>query len=154
MSGEQYADKAVAALKARLDEAFETELAAVETATGMATGDLGRPLEIITAHVEHDNRAPLLAVWDDGLAPVSQKSRLWAVECLVAMTMLGGAEVTSNAQLLRRWVSAFINVITGDPTLGGRVVAAVLGQGAARPIGDESATRLAYVFPVQVRVQS
>lgn len=155
MSGEQYADLAVTALVDKLTANFSAQLRAVEAGLGLDDGALGDPVDIVAADIERDNRVPLIGVWDDGLDPINQRAGLWSVDCTIGMTQVGDADVDANAARLRRWVSALINMIRADPSLGNRVISAIIKPGSvAGSFGDQSATRLAYLFPVEVRVSA
>ena len=53
---------------------------------------------------------------------------------------------------MRRYVTAMIETVAEDPTLGGSAMSAVItGGDSAAVVGDQSASRLAHVLEVEVR---
>lgn len=153
MSGEQFADLAITALRDHLEANFATELRTVETALGLEENSLGSPGEIIAARTENDNRPGLIQVFDEGISPISQREHLYAVDCTVALTFLGSVDLEENDVLRRRWVTALLRCIRSNPTLSSKVNGAFLKEGAVSfTYGDRSATRLAFLLPVEVRV--
>lgn len=153
-SNAQYAERAVSALVDRIKAGFATKLEQLESAYGLESEGLGRPREVLSYAAEHDNRPGLIEVWEEGLDPISQRENLWSVDCRIAIKQLGGSDLAANALQLRRWVTGMIELIADDPTLGDKVIAAIMKPGAsAAPYGDRSAIRLIYFIPVEVHVQ-
>ncbi len=149
-----FAELAVKSLCDFLQANYPAQLSAIEATAELEPGSIAPPLKYVPALLENDNRAPLVMIWDESFDPVSpQREALYAAGCRVALTQLGGTNLADNSVELRRRVSALIRTVRADSTLGGKVQAAVLREGSISfSFGDKSATRLAYVFPIEVRV--
>lgn len=150
-----YVEAAIEALRAYIDAELPTYLAQVETDQALTAGSLGRPVDVIDAFVETDNRAPLVVVYDDGFRPYGpQSERICEVDCVVAIVLSGSTDMTSGARKARRWMTALIRSIHDAPTLDGEVISCVLEDGAfSRTFGDQAAMRIVYVVPMTVLVQ-
>ena len=153
MAGEQYTDLAVLKLAEYVDANLPAKLRAVETAQGLTADSLTDPVEVIKHRVPFDNRSPLVEVYDDGWDFVDQNNRLLAVDCTVTVSFMGDADIGAGEAFMRRYMTALINTLTADPTLGGSVVSAILTDGSpAISRGDSAATRYVYAQGVEVHV--
>lgn len=157
MAGEAFVELAVLKLHAALQAGFEAQLLAIESAQSLAN-PIPRPVAFVAARIEHDNRSPLIAVYDEGFDVVHQRQDLVAVDCTVALSMVGLPDLEALERTMRRYVTAVIRTIRAAQTLGAQsagIVGAILKPGAANAsFGDVSTTRLVYVLPVEVRVHS
>lgn len=153
MAGERYMDKAVVKLTAYLSANLPAKLRAVETAQSMATDSLTDPVEVLDHRAPFDNRSPLVEVFDESWEFVDLKNKVVSVDCTVALSYLGDANLSNGEQFMRRYSSALIDCLLDDTTLGGEVAAAIPTDGSsAAARGDSSQTRFIYTQGVDVRL--
>lgn len=151
-------EEAVRRLKAFLESNLAAALRAVETEEGISASSLADPVAFLDYEAPHDNRAPLIAVFDESggpIEPAGQRHNLWAVGCTVAIsTGSADADIQSNSQFARRYVGAVVKCIRDAPTLGSTVVAAIVGRWERETFGDESAVRFVYFLDVEIHVHT
>jgi len=153
MAGEKYIDKAVARLLAYYESNFQTYLTAVETAQSLATGAMTAPKDYVPALLPEDTRSPLLQVFATGAKPEDGRCGLYWVDCTVYLGYVGDANVEAGQQKMRRYMTAMVDTLRADYTLGSTVQEAVDGEqslDAFKP-GDAQ-TRYAIVLDVEVLI--
>lgn len=151
--------KAVDSLHATIATGIASQLRTVETDEGLAVGELTDPVEVARARIAKDNRTPLIQVFDENWSfdhAAGQRHRIMTTACSVVLTTLAqDADLDAMELFQRRYVTALIETIAQDPTLGGAAVSAVVrGGDSAAMIGDNSASRLAHVLDVEVRTHT
>ena len=151
------------ALKATMVANLETELRAVETAEGLASGALTDPVAYVKARGVNDNRSPLIQIFADGTDPLlaGQRGRRWSAECSLLLWWLGTTDLEANELFAERYSWALIEVLTKNPTLTGLPVTAAIitgvevaggGLGSVSGVDDPSATR--YVVGIGIEVHT
>tara|TARA_Y100000310_G_C20227408_1_gene598617 strand:- start:26 stop:502 length:477 start_codon:yes stop_codon:yes gene_type:complete len=153
MAGEKYIDLAVVKLAAFLNTNLATKLRAVETAQSLTTDSLTDPVGVLTHRAPFDNRSPLIEVFDEGWSYIDLKNKLLSIDCTVAVTYIGDANISGGETFMRRYMTAVLDTIMSDPTLGATVVKAVPTDGSsAVSRGDHSMTRHIFTQGVDVHV--
>lgn len=153
MAGEQYVDKAVVKLKDFIESNLPTQLRAVESAQSLTASSLTDPVEVIGNRAPFDNRSPLVEVYDENWDFIDLNNKIISVDCTVTVSFISDADIGAGELFMRRYVTAVINTIMADPTLGGQVVAAILTDGSpAISRGDNALTRFVYAQGVEVHV--
>lgn len=153
MAGERYVERAVARLASYIESNLATELRAIETAQGLASGAIRDPVAYVPGRVPNDNR-PIVEVYETSWNHLDHAQQLMSVSCEVLVTHLGDADVLAGQLTLRRYATALADIIHDDPTLGGTVAVAILLDGESDMVrGDASATRHILVQGVEIHVQ-
>lgn len=156
-----YVDRAVRALHAYLDPAvlgdgsgFEAFLRAYETQAGLAANTLPNPQHYAREFVPNDARTPLVQVYEGAFGPVDNRNRLTWADLTIAIAYTGDANIEGTGDIMRGYVSALIDAIEADPSLGGRVNAAWWTDGdRTHPMIDQdSAIRHVRAIGVTVHV--
>ena len=154
MAGERCIDKAVVKLAAYLSANLPGKLRAVETEQSMTVNSLTDPVEVLDHRAPFDNRSPLVECFDESWDFVDQNNKLVSVDCTIALSYLGDANLANGERFMRRYSTALIDCLLDDPTLGGEVVGALLMDGSsAASRGDSSLTRFIYTQGVDIRLQ-
>ena len=153
MAGEKHIDQAVVKLAAYLDSNLPAKLRAVETAQSLSTNDLTDPVDVLAHRAPFDNRSPLVEVFDQGWTFEQQRMNLLSVDCTVAVTYVSDANLAGAEQFMRRYMTALIDCINGDTTLGNTVTTCILRDGSSA-VGrcHNSTTRYVYTQGVDVHV--
>lgn len=153
MAGERHIDQAVVNLAAYLDSNLPAKLRAVESAQSLTTNDLTDPVEVLAHRAPFDNRSPLIEVFDEGWTFEQQRMNLLAVDCTVSISFVSDANIAGAEQFMRRYMTAVIDCINDDTTLGNTVTTCILRDGSsAVGRGDNSTTRYVYTQGVDVHV--
>ena len=153
MAGERYIDKAVVKLAAYLSANLPAKLRAVETAQSMTANSLTDPVEVLDHRAPYDNRSPLVECFDESWDFVDLPNKMVSVDCTIALSYLGDANLANGEKFMRRYSTALIECLLADATLGGEVVAAIPTDGSsASARGDSSQTRFIYTQGVDVRL--
>ena len=155
----RYIQKAVDSLHTTIDDGIAAQLRAVETSESLSAGALTDPQDVVKARLPMDNRSPLVQVFEETWAhdiAAGQRHDIITTFCNVVITTLSPDVDLEVAELfMRRYVTAMIETIATDPTLGGSAMSAVVTGGASAAIvGDNSASRLAHVLEVEVRTHT
>tara|TARA_Y100001938_G_scaffold148335_2_gene231710 strand:- start:97 stop:576 length:480 start_codon:yes stop_codon:yes gene_type:complete len=155
----RYVQKAVDSLHTTINGGIATQLRAVETSEGLTSGALTDPEAVVKARMPLDNRTPLIQVFDESWAhdaEAGQRHDMITTFCNVVLTTFSQDTDLEAAELfMRRYITAMIETIATDPTLGGAAMSAVVtGGDSAAVIGDKSASRLAHVLEVEVRTHT
>ena len=80
-------------------------------------------------------------------------NKMVSVDCTIALSYLGDANLANGERFMRRYSTALIECLLADATLGGEVVAAIPTDGSsASARGDSSQTRFIYTQGVDVRL--
>jgi len=153
MAGEKYGDKALVKLADYFDSNFATSLRTVETAQGLASGALTDPVEIVRPMVADDGRAPLMEIYLNDGEPVDHKNGITVYDCTITVTYHGDADVAAGSLFMRRYMTAVVDTIADDRSLGGTVQAAIdLDQGFRVIHGKDSPTKHVIALGVEVHV--
>tara|TARA_R100001163_G_scaffold54569_1_gene41889 strand:- start:120 stop:593 length:474 start_codon:yes stop_codon:yes gene_type:complete len=155
MAGERHVDLAVVKLQAFLNSNLPAKLRAVESAQSLSTNALTDPVAVIAHRAPFDNRSPLVEVFDQSWDFVHQRENLIAVDCTVALNFISDANLAGAEQFMRRYVTALIDTIQSDTTLGSSVVTTILRDGSSDVgRGADSTTRYVYTQGVEVHVHA
>jgi len=159
MAGERYADYAVVCLHDVYSDNFATQLDDVISDQSLEAADLPDPVAIIRGPHIDDPRSPLLQVFDVGGTfsdPAGQRNKIADIDCRVVLTYLSSPDLPTGALTMRRYLTAMIQTIEVDPTLGGLVNAAIINRWdfEAPEIEGNAACRLQLGMDVVVRVRS
>lgn len=150
----RFAQRAVEALHAAFESGLVAQLRAVETAQGLESGELTNPRRIALAQLVNDNASPLVQIFDEGGTWVSQRQDVMAIDCTVAVSWTSGTDLEEGELFGRRYLTALVQVIEEDPSLGGEVVAALLKDYDRSIFGDQSSTRHVRALGVEVRIHT
>tara|TARA_R100000655_G_scaffold90307_1_gene130845 strand:+ start:321 stop:794 length:474 start_codon:yes stop_codon:yes gene_type:complete len=155
MAGEKHIDLAVVKLQAFLNSNLPAKLRAVESAQSLSSNALTDPVEVIAYRAPFDNRSPLVEVFDQGWDFVHQRENLIAVDCTVALNFISDANLAGAEQFMRRYVTALIDTLQSDTTLGSSVVTTILRDGSSDVArGSDSTTRYVYTQGVEIHVHA
>lgn len=155
MSGERYIEQAVEALYDHVSGgAFADRLTEAEGSAGLADNALGRPEAYLQHRFPFDNRPMLAGVWDEDAEAINFRVGHWRTNCTFAVTFRGDSNLDNGEIKGRRILTAMIDTIKNDPTLGGLVVDAHVTDASRDTMGDESATRHVYAIGVSVETRS
>ena len=153
MSGEQHIDKAVTKLRSYINANIATKLRAVETAQSLTTNSLTDPVAVLDHRAPFDNRSPLIEVFEESWRFVDQRQGLVSVDATIAVKYITDADISAAENFMRRYMSAVIETIRADSTLGNTVVDCLLTDGSsAVGRGDTSTTLLVSTQGVDVHV--
>jgi len=153
LANEQFIDRAITNLASYISSNLATKLRAVETAQSLTTNSLTDPVAVVKARIPFDNRSPLVEVFDQSWSMLDHINKLQAVNCTVAISHICDANLENGEIFMRRYMTALINVLQTDSTLGGTVTTAILTDGSsAVSRGDTSTTRMIYTQGVSVHV--
>lgn len=151
--GARYVNKAVTQAAAYLAANLPGKLRAVETELGLDADSLTDPVEVVSNRVPFDNRSPLLEVFEEGWTWTDQANRMLSVDLTIALSYVSDSDLGAGEQFMRRYITALIDTIHADQTLGGTVTAAILTDGSSAVArGDSSASRFVYTQGLEVRV--
>lgn len=155
----RYIQKAVDSLHTTINAGLAAQLRAVETSESLSAGALTDPVDVVKARLPMDNRSPLVQIFDETWAhdlAAGQRHDIIMTVCNVVITTLSQDVDLEAAELfMRRYVTAMIETVAEDPTLGGSAMSAVItGGDSAAVVGDQSASRLAHVLEVEVRTHT
>lgn len=162
MSGERYADLAVASTALFLGTYLPTQLRAVESATSMSTNALENPA-IVPSLNPFSNASPVIEVYDvnggydSGLAGFRQ--RLQSIGLELAIKVVGDADRDALETRGRRYLTGVLQTFevanaAGIP-IGTGVKLTEMGEWRSHQLaGDQSMTRVIYVIPIRVAVHS
>lgn len=150
---EYYVSDAVKALGDFYEANLQSQLTAVETASGLSAGDLPAPDAYVQGFIPRHPASPLLMIFDEGFQPVEQRSGMWLCECTAALAFNGNADIASDMVKLRRYATALLWTVLKNPTLSSGVVGCHFAgaQREGRLLG-ESATRHTYYLDWDVLV--
>ena len=135
---------------------INAKLAIVETENGLNSGDMTVPEDIIRAENPFDTRSPLVHVfWTDD-QPVLQREQFTAVNLIVAIRYMGNPNTTEEDQrFVTRYLTALMDCIEDDTTLGGKATAAIRGRASRDAFFlEKGPTRHVAAMEVQVRVHT
>ena len=153
MAGEQHIDKAVTKLRSYINSNIAASLRAVESAQSLSTNSLTDPVAVLDHRAPFDNRSPLIEVFEEGWRFVDQRQGLVSVDATIAVKYVTDANISAAETFMRRYMSAIIETIRGDSTLGHTVVDCMLTDGSsAVGRGDTSTTLLVATQGVDVHV--
>jgi len=153
MAGEKYGDRAVTSLLAYCGSGLQTYLTAIETAQSLATGAMTAPVAYLGSLMAEDGRSPLLMVECIGGDPESWSDGLHAYECRVVLVFNSDADLVEGAAKARRYLTALVDMIRADATLGGTVELAWGGAQDFDAIQEDNApTRFGVSLSVLVRI--
>ena len=155
----RYIQKAVDALHTTIDGGIAAQLRAVETSESLTSGALTDPQDVVKARLPMDNRSPLVQVFEESWAhdtDAGQRHSMITTFCNVVITTLSqDADLEAAELFMRRYVTAAIETVAADPSLGGSAMSAIVtGGDSAAVIGDQSASRFAHVLEVEVRTHT
>lgn len=154
----RYIEKALDALHAAINANLATQLAAVETDNGLGAGDIPTPTDIVKGEVRFDMRPRLVQVyWTDGGLPEQQQKvhKLVKVDLEVAVAILAEPDDLSGGEvLLTRYVTAIIDCVLQDPSLGVPGGSTVVGRASKATGFGETQTRKVAVVPMTVQVHT
>ena len=155
----RYIQKAVDALHNTISGGIAAQLRAVETSESLSTNALTDPQAVVKARMPLDNRSPMVQVFEETWAhdmAAGQRHRIITTNCNVVITTLShDADLEAAELFVRRYVTAMVETIANDPTLGGAAMSAVImGGDSAAFVGDQSASRIAHVLDVEVRTHT
>lgn len=162
MSGERYGELALVALRDALVTGIPAQLSVLEAAQGLTAGSIPLPVDTVIGRVPYDNRAPLIAVFVEGLSPQVQRNRVLHTECQVAIQLIAASADQAGLEQLEltglRYFTALLEAIRVDASLGGRSAGATVDSGdvaaAISGEGDRSSTKLVLLSTITVRTQS
>lgn len=153
MAGERYVQKAVLKLSAYINSNLPAQLRAVETAQSLTTDSLTDPIAVVQYRAPFDNRSPLVEVFDESWEFIDHINKLVSVDCTIALSYVGDASIENGEIFMRRYITALLDTLMGDTTLGSTVVAAIPTDGSsAITRGDNATTRHVYTQGVDVHV--
>lgn len=150
MAGEKYGDKAIANLLSYYETNLPTYLRAVETAQSLCASSLADPVDYIPAYVPDDTRSPLFQVFTLSGESLDPRNQLYLYDCVINVGYSSDADIEAGQLFMRRYMTALIDTLVADRTLGGNVVEAVETEQnyAAEKSGGQ--TRYAISLGVQV----
>ena len=125
MSGERYAERAVKALKDYVTSNLAAYLRAVETAQGLDEDSLTDPVAYLDYAAPDDYRSPMVMVWTDGGEVEDWQHQIESYDCTVALLYSGDANIGAGQIKMRRYLTALLQCLRADRTLGGNVQAAI-----------------------------
>jgi len=146
MAGEQYLDLAVKSLLDHFEANLATQIAAVETAQSITAGSLPDPDTYIPALLENDPRSHLFTVFCEDGGEIAEEAtsldRIVTYGCVAHYEIIGDADVDAIQLTMRRILTAMINTLQADRTLGGKVVSAIdVGHGVLTETIGKAETR-------------
>jgi len=153
MAGEKYGDRAVEALTAYVEDNLATYLTAVETAQSLTAGAMTPPVAYIASLIANDPRSPVVMVDCDGGDVENWGDNLHTYDCLVVLAFSGDANVVTGEAKARRYMTAMVDCIRADPTLGAAVeYAEATSQDFDAEIDGDKMIRHAIGLGVLVRI--
>ena len=153
MAGEKYIDKAVLKLATFINTNLPAKLREVETAQSLTTDSLTDPVAVVQHRAPFDNRSPLIEVFDEGWDFIDHINKLISVDCTIALSYVGDASVQNGEIFMRRYMTAVLDTLMADTTLGSTVVAAIPTDGSSAVTrGDNATTRHVFTQGVDVHV--
>jgi hypothetical protein len=125
MAGEKYAQRAVARLAEYLEANLPAQLRIVETAQGLASGALVDPIDYVQGDLTPDGRTPIVEIFCESGSPINYQNHLDSYDCTVALTFSGDAKVEDGQKQSTRYMTALIDCVRADHTLGSTVNVAI-----------------------------
>lgn len=125
MAGEKYGDRAVAYLLDFIENNLATQLRAVETAQSLTSNSLTDPIDYKPAWTPLDAAGPIVQVFSSDGGPVDHRNAVYEYDCTVALVFASDADIEAAQLKARRYMTALIDVVASDRTLGGKVVEAL-----------------------------
>lgn len=154
----RYVAQAALALKATIATGIVAQLRAVEADMELAANYLPDPVEVIDYPAPHDNRSPLVQVYEDAMrpeGPAGQSNGEWTVPCSVVWSFTGDADLARSQTIRRGWFDALMRTVLADVQLGGDAVHAIFRDAALVHFeGDKSTTRHHFMVAWDVTVES
>ena len=132
--------------------ALEAQLAAIELAQGVT---ITRASIVRSRTGANDNRGPLVAIYGEGGRLIEVRQGLWEIDVTALVVMLAetAAELEHLEASVERYITAIVDAIEADRSLGGRVSSTVVTdfeQGVQQ--GDRSGARLLGAVGLTVRI--
>ena len=153
MAGEKYVDKAVVKLASFIDTNLPAKLRTLESDQSLTADSVTDPVEVLTYRAPFDNRSPLIEVFDVGWRFLDYINRIVSVNCTVAITYFSDADLSAGEQRMRRYVTALLDCVLADTTLGATVIAAIPTDGSSAVAhGDNATTHHVYTHGFDIHV--
>jgi formylmethanofuran dehydrogenase subunit A len=153
MAGEKYGDRAVNALATYVESNLSMYLSAVEVAQSLVTGSMTQPAAYIASMIANDPRTPVVMVDCDGGGAENWGDNIHTYGCHVVLAFSGDADVVAGEAKARRYMTALIDCIRADATLGSTVeYAEGTAQDFDAEIDGDKMTRHAIRLIVMVRI--
>ena len=153
MAGEKYGDRAVAVLVAYVAANLQTYLTAVETAQSLTAGSMTPPAAYVASLITNDPRTPVVMVDCDGGITEDWGENLHVYDCMAILAFSGDADVSAGEAKARRYMTAMLDCIRADATLGATAeYAECTSQDFDAQVGGDSMTRHAVGLGVMVRI--
>jgi len=129
MAGEQYLDLAIKSLLDYFESNLGTYITAVETAKSLDFGTIPTPDDFIPAKYDKDPQPNQLLVYADSGVPIEEEATstddIVTYECDIHFEYTSDADVETGKLRMREFLTAMINTLHSDRTLGGNVVMAI-----------------------------
>lgn len=153
MAGEKYADKAVAKLLAWYEAQLQTYLTATETAQSLAAGSLTAPVDYVAGQFQEDTRTPLLLVSCDSGDTEDWNAGVYSYDCAVSLMYSSDANIEAGQLFMRRYMTALIDTVRADHTLGGTVAQALeMDQSLFSEKSADAVTRHAIALGIEIKL--
>jgi len=151
----RFTDLAVDALADYLETNYPTYLRAVEVELGLDENDLPDPGAYKRADLPFDDyNNPRVDVFDEDWDIDDDGADIMIdVGCAIVWSHSGDADHEAGELLARRCLTAIIECIWADRSLGSTVNACLLGPGSVGSVTEEKLTRHAFKQMVTVRLQ-
>ena len=145
MANERYIDAAITHLRDFINTNLPAQLRAVETEQGLTASSLTDPEDVLKHRAPFDNRSPLVEIFEESWAFIDIRNKLISTDCTVALHHMGDADLEAGEIFGRRYMTAIIQCVLSDTTLGGKVVTIIPTDGASVVgRGDNATTRRVY----------
>jgi len=158
MAGEKYIELGHLSMFNFFESNFETYLTAVEVAQSLATGTMAAPVDYIPRQAPEDNRNPLVMVYEtdfDLLRNESQRAGRWVVGVDTLIQWESDADLDEAKRTTQRYLTAIVDTIRSDATLGSAVVQATFaGYDIAPQTIDDAVTKHMLAVAWDVIVES
>ena len=125
MAGERYAQRAIKALRDHYVANLETELRAVETEQSLTANSLTDPVVYVEGYLPNDTRSPIIQVFCMRGTPDDWKNGLYIYNCSVVLGFVHDADIEAGQLQARRYLTALLETLRVDRTLGGVVTIAI-----------------------------
>jgi len=147
--------KAVDELHTYVSDNLATELRALEIEESLDVNALEDPERIVKARIPYDNASPLIQIYEEGWDFDSQRNSICNVACTIVISVLGDPDLVASEIKLRRYETAVVRTIIGNPTLGAKVTGAIItGGDAGEVFGDDSAIRQVKTLDLDMQIRS
>ncbi len=151
--GERYADLAVTSLFEYVQANFTAQLRLLETAQGLSVGDMPDPVSYEDADLPDDGRSPSVEVFCEGGTPEDNRNAIFRYDCVIYLAYSSDADLPTAQKIMRRYATAFVDLVRNDRTLGGLVAQAIEGSLSLHvDRGDASQARHALSLDVEVTI--